>query len=161
MRLVLRSPKHYFASKKTVPLIVQWSAKFCKCSINSTLAQNNSAPKRRFNLLNALQNKIPQRALLEALTCLCGNKLVQNTTMPSYKSFYNTTVNRTIVAVSQVAILLDMAGHQPASKGDVPMVQPYEPRQAKCFLFASCKPMVRSSADGSTSQRERILRSRG
>ncbi len=84
MRLVLRSPKHYFASKKTVPLIVQWSAKFCKCSINSTLAQNNSAPKRRFNLLNALQNKIPQRALLEALTCLCGNKLVQNTTMPSY-----------------------------------------------------------------------------
>lgn len=77
------------------------------------------------------------------------------------KSFYNTTVNRTIVAVSQVAILLDMAGHQPASKGDVPMVQPYETRQATCFLFASCKPMVRSSADGSTSQRERILRSRG
>lgn len=107
---------------------------------------------------------------LEICPELCCRLLLASLVTSSFKTqpcqstptkiFCKTTVNR-IVAVCQVAIRLEMEGPQPASKGDVQLVQPYEARQATCFLFACCMPMVRSFAGGSTTQRERILRSRG
>ena len=107
---------------------------------------------------------------LEICPELCFRLLLASLVTSSFKTqhcqstatkiFCKTTVNR-IVAVCQVAIRVDMEGPQSASKGDVQLVQSYEARQATCFLFACCMPMVRSFAGGSTSQRERILRSRG
>ena len=46
MRLALRSPKHYFASKKTVSLILQGQIlqNSAKAELTRPLTQNNSAP---------------------------------------------------------------------------------------------------------------------